>query len=157
MKKINVLFYSTLIMGIAVLWLSFLIAQTPPINTERITKLEESQNRQDDRMEDMQKQHAALMAQVASVQSSTNSNRDLLIGFSSGLILLMAAQLLQGRKTHRLMNGAQTILQEDLKGALENARRLRSELTDCLNREKCPLLIKEARAGLAVNEPPEQT
>jgi hypothetical protein len=117
-----------------------LLAQTPAINTERIKLLEDSQVRQDARLSEFEKAVAEIKVGLAKVETSSSYNRDLLIGFALGLASLLGANLLQGRKTHNLMNGAQALLRDELKAALLDASKLRSQLVACVERQKCPLL-----------------
>jgi hypothetical protein len=124
---------------------SLSFSQTPPINTERIGKLEQSQERQDDRLDTIQKQHGEEMKELGEVKAATTFNRELLMLFAGAMFTLLGASLLQGRKTHRMMNGAQTLLRDDLEAAHTTAAALRKELAECFERDKCPLLTGKAK------------
>jgi hypothetical protein len=125
--------------------------QTVPVNTKRIEVLEAGRARNEsriDKLEDelntryaeIERQHLLLASEVADIKASTGYNRDILIGFSVALFSLLIATFLQGRSTHRMVNGAQAALTNDLNVAVEDAAKLRLELKECLGKEQCPLL-----------------
>lgn len=129
--------------------------QTVPVNTKRIDLLENSQAKQDDKLDAVISAHGTLSAQIAGIAGKLETDEKVALCFFAAILTMLTGAFLQARSTHKMVNGQREVLVGDLNTALNHASSLREKLTECMGREACPLLgHKEVIERLAV--PPEK-